>query len=246
MKIFKLLMLALTATMVNGLWSTVNAQPQESDDDATYWYRIVCTMPNSGSYAMTDCSNLDDVCQLQMLATNETEEKSQWKIVKHSQNQGVVLINRATGNMIDAKSFELDSLNATQLTTEEPQNPFHIEKLTGETPSFSIWSIENDDNQRCLAMIDRNGGPLAYPSSATFGTPIAWQFTLIEEEITGLSSQQDTPTSIRVANHRIAVKGAKRWQLFNALGEEMPQTTDLPAGAYIVKIGAKKVKVMVK
>ena len=218
---------------------------QVSNDDATYWYRITPAQETLKSYAMTDASNTDGIAQLVMLATDDTEELSQWKITEANglgNEKFYIITNRKTGMMIQARSVNIGNHNATQLTLDDENNMFNISEIVDG--AYRIQSTENDGVERALAIADCNGAALAWPTESELATsPVAWKFVLAEEVITGLNGAA-VDTAIRIANHRISVNGAKDWQLFNILGEEMPRTTDLPTGTYIVKIGDKSFKVV--
>ena len=218
---------------------------QVSSEDTTYWYRITPAQETLKSYAMTDASNTDGIAQLVMLATDDTEELSQWKITETSGSEDeklYVITNRSTGMMIQARSVNIGNHNATQLTLDDENNMFNISEIADG--AYRIQSTENDGVERALAIADCNGAALAWPTEGELATsPVAWKFVLVEEVITGLN-EAAADTAIRIANHRISVKGAKDWQLFNVLGEEMPRTTDLPTGTYIVKVGNKTFKVV--
>ena len=213
---------------------------QLSTENATYWYRICNASEGVQDYAMTDCSALDDICQVQLLKTENNEEKSQWKLTAGEDGK-VVLTNRATGLKLNGASINIGKHNATQLTAEKSQG-FTITALGDE--AFSMESVENDGINRCLALAERDAEALVYPTANVNSSAIAWKFTLVET-ITEVKSTEAEKPVIRVKNHRVFVSGCSEWQLFNALGEEMPRTTSLASGTYMVKTPKETVKVLV-
>jgi hypothetical protein len=68
----------------------------------------------------------------------------------------------------------------------------------------------------------------------------------VESVITGIGTAKNDSIVVRVRNKHISVSGGIEWQLFNAQGEEMPRTTRLATGVYMVKMADKTVKVMIQ
>ena len=214
---------------------------QLSTEETEYWYRICNASAGMQAYAMTDCSSVDETYPVQLLATEMTDAKSQWTLTAGLDGK-VVFTNRATNKQLANTSVEAGNHNATQLTTEGAQG-FKITEL-GEA-SFTMEGAEDDGVNRCLAMTEREADALTYPSSDAEDSAIAWKFMLAETIITKIQGA-DTKTVIRVAGRRIYVSGCPQWQLFSINGMEMPCTTTLPVGIYIVKTPKTATKVVVR
>lgn len=232
------------------LLASLTAEAQEFDSELhmstendVYWYRICSAMPGMEHLAMTDFNGMTPLqvfyTNAFLMQTEESEEHSQWKLTAGEDGK-VVITNRATGYQIGNKSNYSDNYNITQLVgTDSPG--FNMTAL-GES-AFRIESVEDDGVNRCLAVAEEGGEPIAYPTENENASVIGWKFLPVEIQ-TGIGSTKCKDVVIRIANKRINVNGTK-WQLFNAQGEEMPRTTRLATGVYMVKMPQKTIKVMV-
>ena len=240
--VFKMVLLGVG--LLTSVWAGAQqfeTDLQMSNDDAVYWYRICNASAGMQAYAMTDCSALDAICQVQLLATENANEKSQWKLTAGTDGL-VVFTNRATGLQLNGASVAVGEHNATQLTAEESQG-FTLTELGDD--AFSLKSLEDDGVNRCLALAERDAEALTYPDADVSTSIIGWKFIPVETVLTGIRAAGAKDAVIRVANKRVYVSGCPQWQLFNAQGVEMPRTTALAAGAYLVKMGKEVRKVMV-
>lgn len=214
-----------------------------SNNEDVYWYRICSALPGLEAYAVTDYSEEDEFIPVQMLPTEEADFKSQWKLIAGNDGK-VILRNRASGQELDGVSLEMDNCNATLIMPAGTSAGFQVTSL-GEYV-FKLESEEDDGINRCLAVADMYALPVSYPQENLATSHIGWKFLPVEvESATGIGTQGDSRTIIRIANRRISVKGGTKWQLFNAQGEEMPRTTRLSTGVYMVKTGEKTVKVYI-
>lgn len=232
---------------------TAGAQEYESElqvwdpldeSETTYWYRICSALPELEGYAVTDYSEEDDIYPLQLLQTEEKDYRSQWKLAAGAENK-VILVNRATGQEIDGCSLDMGSCNVTQIMPAGITTGFVITALGNN--AFSLQSVEDDGINRCLAVADVDSAPISYPTENESTSAIGWKFITMEiSGWDGIESAKPSKTSIRISGKRISVSGVKKWQLFNAQGEEMPRTTRLAAGIYMVKLPGKTVKVLIQ
>lgn len=231
------------------LLTTLSASAQEYDSelqlstDIIYWYRICSAVPGMEGYAMTDpCSLTEDVMSyvVHLLPTETDNYASQWKLTAGEDGK-VILTNRATGKQISNTSFNIDNHNMTWLTSSDAQG-FTVTSL-GDY-AFKLESLEDDGVNRCLALAEKDGEALTYPETGESSSVIGWKFFPVEID-TGIGSEKAGRYIIHVANKRISVSGCPEWQLFNAEGEEMPRTTPLATGVYMVKMPQKTVKVLV-
>lgn len=226
----------------------LDSEPQLSNEETVYWYRICNAAPGMDNYAMTDLNALmdgedhDDLWRpaIYLMQTDTEDYHSQWKLTA-AEDGKVLLTNRGTGLMIGNASVSVDNINVTQLTPKGAQG-FTLTAL-GDN-AYSLQSIEDDGVNRCLAMAEKNGEAIIYPESGESTSVIGWKFFPIEIE-TGIGTMKASHPVIQVKDRRIAVKGCPGWQLFNAKGEEMPRTVSLPAGIYMVRMQQKSVKVLV-
>ena len=242
-KVFKQALLGLAVMMP----ATVCAQPftmelQASTDEVEYWYRICSAVPGMEQLVMTDCSDQNDVCQVQLLPTVVSNEKSQWKLTV-SPDDMVLITNRATGLQLHNASKEVGEHNATQLTAGDSQG-FDLLPLGGD--AVLLMDTEIDGVTRCLAIAERGTEASKFPESDGSTSIVGWKFTFVESVQSVVKTTKGTAPTIRVCNRRVTVSGCKNWQLFNAQGEEMPRTTKLAPGAYMVKTPEGVTKVMVK
>ena len=247
-------------TLKKALWGlsmlstmTVGAQKYESEihlwdpldeSETTYWYRICSALPGMESYAVTDFSEEDELYPVQLLQTEEKDYKSQWKL-KAGGDGKVIIINRATGQELDGCSIDMGNCNVTQIMPTGTTAGFKMTALGNN--AFMLESVEDDDINRCLATADVEEEPITYPTQDESTSAIGWKFIVTEiSGWTGIGSNKACKTTIRVSNRRISVSGAAKWQLFNAQGEEMPRTTRLAPGVYMVKIAEKTEKILIQ
>ena len=233
-----------------GLLIALSAGAQEFDSelqlstDIVYWYRICNAAPGMEGYAMTDPASLTAEVSSNMihLLPTETEDyRSQWKLTGGEDGR-IILTNRATGNQISNRSFNFGNHNFTWLTFSSDASGFTITSL-GDN-AFKLESVEDDGVNRCLALAEKDGEALAYPETGESTSIIGWKFFPVEID-TGIGSMKAGRSVIRVAGKHIIVSNCSDWQLFNALGEEMPRTVALPTGVYMVKMPQRTVKVAI-
>ena len=213
-----------------------------STEETFYWYRICNASLGMQDYVMTDCSNEDDICQVQLLQTETADEKSQWKLTTVGKDGRVVLTNRATGLQLGGISLNMGNHNSTQLTVNGSQG-FTITSLGDE--AFSLQCIEDDGVERSLALAERESPALIWPEENLSTSVIGWKFMIVDTNDTGIKDAVSN-VIIRVEGKGVYVSGCSKWQLFNTQGEEMHRTTMLPAGVYIVKTPDEVVKVMIR
>lgn len=214
-----------------------------STDKDVYWYRICSALPGLETYVVTDFSDEDELCPAQLLQTDELNHKSHWKLVAGTDGK-VILVNRATDQELDGSSVDMGNYNATLLMPRGISTGFTVTAL-GDN-AFKLESVEDDDVNRCLAVADISEEPITYPEDNLSTSVIGWKFIPIESTITGISEAKNNKITVRVTNKRISVSGGVKWQLFNAQGEEMPRTTRLATGIYMVKMAEKTVKVIIQ
>ena len=236
------------------LLTSLSASAQEFDSelqlssDVVYWYRICSAVPGMEGYAMTDLNgevegeDHEDALRMTVaLLPTETEDyRSQWKLTAGEDGK-VVITNRATGFQISNTSQSVGDHNLTWLTGSGAPG-FTVTSL-GDY-AFKLESVEDDGVNRCLALADRSAEAITYPEAGESTSAIGWKFFPVEID-TGIGSMEGGRLVVQVKNKRIVVTGTPEWLLFNAAGEEMPRTTRLPAGIYMVKTPQRAVKVMV-
>ena len=236
------------------LLTSLSASAQEFDSelqlssDVVYWYRICSAVPGMEGYAMTDLNgevegeDHEDALRMTVaLLPTETEDyRSQWKLTAGEDGKAVIT-NRATGFQISNTSQSVGDHNLTWLTASGAPG-FTVTSL-GDY-AFKLESVEDDGVNRCLALADRSAEAITYPEAGESTSAIGWKFFPVEID-TGIGSMEGGRLVVQVKNKRIVVTGTPEWLLFNAAGEEMPRTTRLPAGIYMVKTPQRTVKVMV-
>ena len=236
--------IAMLASM-SAVAQDFDSELQLSNDETTYWYRICNASSGMESYAMTDCSELlteggPNICPIQLLPTETDNTKSQWKLTEGTDGK-ILLTNRATNLQISSSSTSVGDFNATGLTSEGAPG-FTVTSLGDD--AFSLESVEDDGVNRCLAMADLYGEAVPYPETGASSSIIGWKFFPVEIE-TGIGTTKDVRPTISVKNKRISVSGCSEWHLYNAEGEEMPRTTRLATGVYLVKMPQKNFKVAI-
>ena len=220
-----------------------DSELQLSNDETTYWYRICNASTGMDGYAMTDLGPETEDINLSYiyLMPTETEDiHSQWKLTAGEDGK-VIITNRSTGKQIGNTSVDVGDFNATKLA-EGGAPGFAVTSLGDD--AFQLESVEDDGVNRCLALAYIESEPLSYPESGASSSIVGWKFFPVEIE-TGIGTTQAVRPTISVKNKRISVKGCPEWQLFNSQGEEMPRTTRLATGIYLVKLPQKTFKVAI-
>lgn len=213
-----------------------------STEEAFYWYRICNASFGMQDYVMTDCSNENDVIQVQLLQTEMTDEKSQWKLTTAGKDGKVVLTNRSSSLQLGGISLNIGDHNSTRLTINGSQG-FAITPL-GED-AFSLKCIEDDGVERSLALAERDSPPLIWPEENFSSSVIGWKFMLVDTNDTGINNA-DSEVSVHVEGKCVFVSGSPKWQLYNTQGEEIHRDTMLSAGIYLIKTHKEVVKVMIR
>jgi len=233
---------ALLASM-SAIAQDFDSELQLSNDETIYWYRICSASTGMDGLAMTNLGSETEYIErsyIYLLPTETEDHRSQWKLTAGEDGK-VIITNRASGNQISNTSVSVGELNATKLAEEGSQG-FTVTSL-GDY-AFQLESVEDDGVNRCLALAYIESEALSYPESAASSSIVGWKFFPVEIE-TGISTTQAVRPVISVKNKRISVKGCSEWHLFNAEGEEMPRTTRLATGVYLVKMPQKTFKVAV-
>ena len=213
-----------------------------STEEAVYWYRISNASFGMQDYVMTDCSNEDNVIQVQLLQTEMADEKSQWRLMTAGKDGKVILTNRATSLQLGGMSLNVGDHNSTRLTINGSQG-FTITPLGEE--AFSLHCVEDDGVERCLALAERERPALIWPKENLSTSVIGWKFMLIDTNDTGIRNA-DSKISIQVKDKCVHVCGCSKWKLFNTQGEEIRRTTMLSAGVYLIKTPKEIIKVMIR
>lgn len=220
-----------------------DSELQLSNDETTYWYRICNASTGMDGYAMTDLGpETEDInlSYIYLLPTETEDIHSQWKLTAGEDGK-VIITNRSTGKQIGNTSVDVGDFNATKLA-EGGAPGFAVTSLGDD--AFKLESTEDDGVNRCLALAYIESEPLSYPESGESSSIVGWKFFPVEIE-TGIGTTQAVRPVISVKNKRISVKGSSEWQLFNSQGEEMPRTTRLATGVYLVKLPQKTFKVAI-
>ena len=220
-----------------------DSELQLSNDETTYWYRICNASTGMDGYAMTDLGpETEDInlSYIYLLPTETEDIHSQWKLTAGEDGK-IIITNRSTGNQISNISANMGEFNATKLAEGGSQG-FTVTSLGDD--AFQLESVEDDGVNRCLASAYIESEPLSFPESDASSSIVGWKFFPVEIE-TGIGSTQAVRPVISVKNKRISVKGCPEWQLFNSQGEEMPRTTRLGTGVYLVKLPQKTFKVAI-
>ena len=237
--------LFLVVTLLSALSAGAQQYASElkmSSDNVVYWYRICNSSLGMQDFVMTDCSNDDNVIQVQLVQTELTDEKSQWKLTLAGLDDKVVLTNRASGLKLGGISLNIGEHNSTQLTTNNLQG-FTITPL-GED-AFSLKCIEDDGVERCLALAEQESPALMWPEENLSTSVVGWKFVLVNSTDTGINNA-DLKVTIRVEGKLVNVSGCSKWKLFNIQGEEISSTSMLTGGVYLVKTPNEVVKVIVR
>ncbi|MBR4130574.1 MAG: hypothetical protein IKU02_06595 [Bacteroidaceae bacterium] len=220
-----------------------DSELQLSNDETTYWYRICNAATGMDGYAMTDLGpETEDInlSYIYLLPTETEDIHSQWKLTAGEDGK-IIITNRSTGNQISNISANMGEFNATKLADGSVPG-FTVTSLGDD--AFQLESVEDDGVNRCLASAYIESEPLSYPESDASSSIVGWKFFPVEIE-TGIATTQAVRPVISVKNKRISVKGCPEWQLFNSQGEEMPRTTRLATGVYLVKLPQKAFKVAI-
>lgn len=211
-----------------------------SDEGTAYWYRISSCAEGLENHAITSTDDAADM-PLPLLDTEITDERSQWMVTK-GDNGLLQFTNRSTGSMIAASSVHNGSCNITQVAESKDDGGSFTAQFVGGT-RYMLSAVEDDDVTRYLAATSQGNPAMAFPTEACNKTAVVWNFEIVESELTSLDGADATQISIEAHNGRIRVSGATEWHLYSLQGIELPRTTTLPEGIYIIQTPHKTIKV---
>lgn len=211
-----------------------------SDEGANYWYRISSCAEGLENYAISSTDN-PDALPLPLLNSEITDSNSLWMITKTADNL-LQFTNRATGRVIAASSICTDNYNITQVANTKDEGGRFAAQFVGGN-RYMLCSQEDDGMTRYLAATRQGEQSLAFPSELSNHSAVVWKFEIVETELTGINATDTTQIAIKASKGRIHVSGATQWHLYNLQGREMPRTTTLPEGIYIIQTPNKTIKV---
>lgn len=213
-----------------------------SDETDVFWYRIISCATNLNGYAISDNKGSSQY-PLPLLRSTLEDKASQWKLMSGA--TGTILVNRATGHAIAASSVYDGVCNITQTTVNGDNAGEFVLDYVGNA-SYTISSTEDDAVVRFLTAASSYGEKTGIPVGDINKSIVGWKFQLVETELTNIKGLVAEPLKIRLVSGRIIVDGVNEWHLYNTQGIELPRTTPLPGGVYIVKANNKAIIVNLK
>lgn len=224
---------------------------QFSTEDKEIWYYITSANREYENKCITDATKQGlPYIQFSLTTTDKNDEYQQWKAVKKStaaNEQYMHLINKATKNLIQAKSTENEFYKYTQATTNLSLDKGWTTKYLG-LGQFEIFGEEEDGVIRYLnASSTENQQPEFYEEGQTADSSFSWFFKEVEKYWTG-NPQLPPEDHIRVYSKKgyVIVEGSENYTIHTIQGTKVNKEEQLPLGVYLVTVNSKVIKLMVK
>lgn len=222
-----------------------------SSDNNEIWYYINSAKPEYEGKGITDVTgNGLPYINFSLETIEKENEYQQWKVVKKSSSpdeQYVHLVNKATGQAIQAKSTPNGFYKYTQAATELSTDKGWTFKYLGRK-QFEISGTEEDGVVRYLnASTSEKTQPDFYEEEFSLNSSFAWLFTKVEDywsAIPGISGEDDI--RIYSQNRRIVVLGSDEYSVYTTQGIKVKKEQQLPVGIYLVTVNGKTTKLIVR
>ncbi|MDR0733109.1 MAG: RICIN domain-containing protein [Dysgonamonadaceae bacterium] len=227
-------------------WS-LNSLPLVSTENEIAWLRIRNAKTSLAGKYLTDAGDATANSPFLMLDRADNDHSQQWKIVSKNapdESGRVDFVNRATGRAVGTATV----YNAY----------YYPQAFTGleENEGWRILSLNNALYEIASGSLSGawfwNGTTDGEPPRVYSGKPdpeqgYAWSFSLVDETATGIQSPVTLP-NIRIYTHNrvIYVEGTNQYAITNICGLRVPNNRQLPIGMYLVTVGNKTTKVLVK
>ena len=110
---------------------------------------------------------------------------------------------------------------------------------------YAFCGVEDDGIVRYLSIQDASAPAESLNLSAMPSSSCAWTLKVAGHS-TGVKDAIGSEVNVKVVGKRIVVEGADDYRVVNALGMDVPKSSALSTGIYLVLVGEETYKVTVK
>ncbi|NDV47398.1 hypothetical protein D0T49_10105 [Paludibacter sp. 221] len=217
-----------------------------SDSSTEAWYCITSANPAYQNKCVTDVTaSTASLANYTITDIDASNSAQQWKLVKRTDDK-VDFVNKATGNIMSTTSTAGEFYNYTQFTKNDSEtNGWTLAYNNGA--QYVISGVEEDGNTRYWRMTLDNQVPDKYDTGNILYSDFAWRIKKANGSGTDLKQvESDGEFTVYTENRRIVVEGTEDYTVRTIQGLQVNKTEELPVGIYLVSIGKKTIKVLVK
>ncbi|MDH8701172.1 hypothetical protein M2138_000511 [Dysgonomonadaceae bacterium PH5-43] len=216
-----------------------------SDSKSQTWYVIKSNRAGCENKCITDIvsSALPNIC-FGIDDYKEDDYSQQWKAIKKgttSKDTRFELVNRATGNIIQADYLVKDGYQYTKATqTIEESNGWNLDYIANK--EYILYGKDSDGLTRYLNTTAANETPEAYNENSLIGSGFSWNFVKgeVTMDIDYIAKPNDWDNiNIYSIEGRIFVEGVDDFTVRTLTGVTVNKNTSLPLGVYLVTVNNK-------
>ena len=211
--------------------------------DENWYYLLSAKNGVTGEQAICDNTKNEGGAPLTVVALEESNEAQQWKLVRNEATGNYMIVNRATGLHILSNSIVQDIYNITSAGWVSNNPGFEMRYLG--LGQYAFCGVEDDGIMRYLSIQDASAPAESLNLSAMPSSSCAWTLKVAGHS-TGVKDAIGSEVNVKVVGKRIGVEGADDYRVVNALGMDVPKSSALSTGIYLVVIGENTYKVTVK
>ena len=228
-------------------YETVNIE--YSSGTTEVWYQIFSAKPALGNQCVTD-NTATTGAKVNFTVNESTEDNvaQQWKLVQKMTGSKVEFVNKATGNVIQTKSEAAGIYNSilfTQIMDES--TGWNLRYLNGG--QYVISGEEEDGIIRYWNFTKDGETPKKYNGANLIFSDFAWRLKKLSDS--GGTDKKEISIGnndivVYAYDGRVFVKGIDEFQVKTIQGIPVDKKRQLPVGIYLVTVGNKTVKILVR
>ncbi|MDL2223941.1 hypothetical protein LJB92_01350 [Bacteroidales bacterium OttesenSCG-928-M06] len=219
--------------------------PVFSDENSQEWYVIKSNKPGCENKCITDivASSLPQL-KFGIDEVKKGDYSQQWKLVKKSPDAGdnsFLIVNRATGNIIQTSFSQKDGYYYTQSTKDQNEsNGWNVNHFGKR--KFEIFGINTDGAKRYLNATVQGELPEEYDKETVVNSGFSWTLEKVDVTVgVDYIAKPNDWDDIKIysENKRIYVIGADNYTLRTITGVIVDKNASHPAGVYLVTVNGK-------
>lgn len=216
--------------------------PQNSE--TVTWYNIASSKAGNEGRIIVDNTSVVDAQYKFTVDTKESSDlNAQWRLVE-TEPGNVSIVNRATGNSISTNLTVQDKYNVPTADGKEVlATTWNL--LPVSESQYAIASVGNDNIQRFLNAQVLGSEADELPDTDLDGTGFAWTFVQADTEVGIENTVTQQGGGVRVEDGRVIAPEGAKVSVFTPEGVELPASSRLTPGIYIVTVNGKATKIMV-
>ena len=208
------------------------------------YYNIVSGKAGADNEVVFDNTSVVDTKFKFVVAKKETgNDAAQWRLVSLRPGK-VAIINRATGNSISSDIYADGQYNLPEADAQNVvAKTWNINAVSAD--EFVISSIGEDNIVRYLNNTTFGEAPETPDVANMGGSGFAWKFVKADEAV-GINEAKNSVPTVSVENGKVVVSGGLPFTIFAPDGVQLPSSSTLQRGIYIINVAGKSVKINVR